>query len=500
MTLQNRPTESSYWIYPNQLIAGSYPSDFSHARTEMILDNFHTAGVRRILNLTVHGELENRADSRIPYRCDPAKIQVRRCAIPAGSTPKPSDAMNMCRILHQWIGEGHAIYIHSIDGTARAAMIAAIYSGMRDALPGPKALERVREARKLAGFESEMELNPEQAQFVSTFLDAYRHHTHKLGPITEGERIRGALLGHAVGDALGAGVAGLSADEIRMRFSNGLSEMTEHSERGLRAGETAEDTELPLILAESYNSVGDFDIEDIDRRMKAWLRTGPRDLGGVTREVLSRSLDARDLFRVAQDVLDEKGHRMVSGNGCLTRVAPIGLVRAGDDRLLHETRIVCTMIQADSLCVETSQTFTTTLEAIVLGKSRVDVADSIRNFVYSFQPSIEKKLENWTRCPVRFGFSGGYTLDSLALSLQIFYHSSGFEDGLIEVVNRGGDTDTNAALSGALLGAYYGESAIPSRWVDSLMNKSRILNAADGLLRVRRRELRQASTEPAPGT
>ena len=49
-------------------------------------------------------------------------------------------------------------------------------------------------------------------------------------------------------------------------------------------------------------------------------------------------------------------------------------------------------------------------------------------------------------------------------------HAPDFEQALIDVVNRGGDADTNAAVTGAILGAYYGEAAIPQRWADTVMN------------------------------
>jgi hypothetical protein len=45
-----------------------------------------------------------------------------------------------------------------------------------------------------------------------------------------------------------------------------------------------------------------------------------------------------------------------------------------------------------------------------------------------------------------------------------------FEEGVVDTVMRGGDTDTNAAICGALLGAVHGLNAVPVRWVDRLLN------------------------------
>jgi ADP-ribosylglycohydrolase len=56
-----------------------------------------------------------------------------------------------------------------------------------------------------------------------------------------------------------------------------------------------------------------------------------------------------------------------------------------------------------------------------------------------------------------------------------------FEDGVIAVINKGGDADTNGAVTGALMGAKYGFNALPKRWVEGLVNLDRVIAAADGL-------------------
>jgi hypothetical protein len=48
-------------------------------------------------------------------------------------------------------------------------------------------------------------------------------------------------------------------------------------------------------------------------------------------------------------------------------------------------------------------------------------------------------------------------------------HAAGPEDGIVDTVRRGGDTDTNAAVAGALLGAVYGQEAISERWTKVIL-------------------------------
>ena len=66
-----------------------------------------------------------------------------------------------------------------------------------------------------------------------------------------------------------------------------------------------------------------------------------------------------------------------------------------------------------------------------------------------------------------------YVRIALRLGLWELWHAPDFEQAMIDIVNRGGDSDTNAAIAGAMLGAYWGESAIPQHWGDLVMNALR---------------------------
>ena len=60
----------------------------------------------------------------------------------------------------------------------------------------------------------------------------------------------------------------------------------------------------------------------------------------------------------------------------------------------------------------------------------------------------------------------GYTLKAMQVALWCAYEATDFEEALIAVVSAGGDTDTNGAVAGAVLGARFGNDAIPPRWRD----------------------------------
>ena len=82
------------------------------------------------------------------------------------------------------------------------------------------------------------------------------------------------------------------------------------------------------------------------------------------------------------------------------------------------------------------------------------------------------------------GWDQGYTIVTTQTAFAALASGQAFEDALIEVVNKGGDADTNGAVAGALLGARDGYQAIPIRWREGLLARDRIVAVADALWRL----------------
>ena len=72
--------------------------------------------------------------------------------------------------------------------------------------------------------------------------------------------------------------------------------------------------------------------------------------------------------------------------------------------------------------------------------------------------------------PVDYLHQEGWVVIASQNALWQLLHAASLEDGVVDTVMRGGDTGTNAAIAGALLGAVYGRNAIPARWVEALLN------------------------------
>jgi ADP-ribosylglycohydrolase len=75
-----------------------------------------------------------------------------------------------------------------------------------------------------------------------------------------------------------------------------------------------------------------------------------------------------------------------------------------------------------------------------------------------------------TAPPTNYVQHQGWVLIAFRNALWQLLHAPNFEEGVVDTVMRGGDTDTNAAICGALLGAVYGKEAVPDQWAKSVLN------------------------------
>ncbi len=80
-------------------------------------------------------------------------------------------------------------------------------------------------------------------------------------------------------------------------------------------------------------------------------------------------------------------------------------------------------------------------------------------------------------------FSGGYVVSSLEVALYSCYHTSNYSDAVLKSINTGGDTDTNAMITGALAGLYYGYDNIPCDWLLKIARLDYIKELCDNFYR-----------------
>ena len=272
-------------------------------------------------------------------------------------------------------------------------------------------------------------------------------------------RAQGCLLGQLAGDSLGSLVEFQAAPEVAARYPDGLRRLEDGGVFQTLAGQPTDDSEMALALARSIVSRGRFDPEDVLEAYRRWYRSGPFDVGTTTRSALSGYL-----------VGDSQA------NGSLMRVSPLAIFAhalppdaaaelAREDSALTHPNPVCRDAVAAYVVAASHAIRTGDGPAGVYGAA-VDWA-SRSNARAEVVESLESARE---RAPVCDGSDQGWVRFALQNAFHELVHAPGLEEGVVRTVGRGGDTDTNAAIAGALLGAVHGRAAIPAQWRGAILS------------------------------
>ncbi len=277
------------------------------------------------------------------------------------------------------------------------------------------------------------------------------------------DRRAGAILGLAVGDALGATYEFCSPREV----PEGPLEMAGGGWLGLEPGETTDDTALARAVLVGYEA-GSLDLRRVREAMLSWQDTGPKDIGNQTRKAL-------DYLRSHPEALSLPEDPDAQGNGAVMRAAPHG-VKARDPEEAVDNAWTEAALTHPSWEARASSALVAALVANLLDRVRPeDALDASYALIESRDKpgkhvrEVLRPLENYKHNP------GGWTVYTTRLALLGLLEAQDFRSGLESVVRLGGDADTNGAVAGALLGARFGAVAIPPRWLRGLKGGDELL-------------------------
>lgn len=253
--------------------------------------------------------------------------------------------------------------------------------------------------------------------------------------------LKDAIYGLAVGDALGVPY------EFMHRGSFTVSpDMIGGGVHGQKPGTFSDDTSMTIATADSIRRKGRVDVKDIRRRFENWLYEGEYAVNG----------NVFDCGNTVSTAITEKrgcAGEFSNGNGSLMRIIPLAYVNATNDDIRAVSAITHAHETAMNACVE----YVAIARELESGRNPIDV-------IKDYQPeviSMERREVS----------SSGYVLDSLTASLWCLTHTDTYEDAIIQAVSLGDDSDTTAAITGALAGIVYGYDAIPARWIRKLRGK-----------------------------
>ena len=281
-------------------------------------------------------------------------------------------------------------------------------------------------------------------------------------------RAQGCLLGLIAGDNLGSMVEFQSEQEIKGLYPNGLSDLSSGGVFNLLAGQPTDDGELALTLARTLVSVGKYDIEAVAKAYRAWLLSEPFDIGGTIVKAFGGAARSKRPDLAAGQATSCKSQ----ANGALMRIAPLALWGWGfsDDTLACFARKDAKLSHAHRICLDANAVFVVALKYALTGAT--DIYQSTKQWVE--RSKVHPIVSHWLSEAEHYPPEDYYThMGWVKVAFQnAFYQlgkASSALEGVSDTVMRGGDTDTNGAICGALLGAKYGFIGIPQQWVISIL-------------------------------
>jgi ADP-ribosylglycohydrolase len=287
------------------------------------------------------------------------------------------------------------------------------------------------------------------------------------------DRARGCLLGQFAGDSLGGLVEFRDAEDIRARYPGGVRELADGGSWNTIAGQPTDDSELALMLARSLVERGAFDDDAVARAYGHWYASGPFDCGGtIARAASMASRVAANHAATARKYANTESQ----ANGALMRLSPLGVFGHAlrPEQVAELARRDATVTHPHAVCQDANAVFAVTIAwAISRGGTAAELFDFAVQWADSarLHPDVLADLTAAANSPpMDFSANMGWVRIALRNAFYRLRHAASLEEGVVETVMCGGDTDTNAAIAGALLGAVYGESAVPRQWREVVLN------------------------------
>jgi ADP-ribosyl-[dinitrogen reductase] hydrolase len=302
----------------------------------------------------------------------------------------------------------------------------------------------------------------------------------------------GALLGMAIGDALGAPVAGLNRDEIAARFGR-VEDYLAAPDTGEEAptGEFTDETEIALCIVESMTAnQGRLDPETAGARMR-YLAAGPsrRWMKPATLAALATAADFDYVVPLDED--------SPATGDVASRGVPVGLVHAvvpfSANSLRADAEAVVRLTHGGPAAFNAATAVAFAVRLAASGEPPSNWARQTADFLgggelASGLSDVDRQVSASVPLASLLAESGTGldALESVPAAFVAAMSEPVFEDAVFAAVNAGGATDTIGAITGALAGAAAGASGIPQQLIDGLEGRIYLSLAAPWLYKAAR--------------
>lgn len=284
----------------------------------------------------------------------------------------------------------------------------------------------------------------------------------------------GCLYRQAIGDALGLGSEFMSKDEVIKNYPDGLKNYDQiiqdaHRRRWAK-GAWTDDTDMMLCILEGFEN-GRFNSHQVAPNFKDWFNGEPMGIGSHTYKVLCMG-DYVEQPEMCSKLWWDLSRQQSAANGALMRTSVVGLA---ENEIEQQAEAICKLTHYDPRCVGSCVIAASIIHNLVWHDRQLSY-DEIKDIAQRYDNRILEWVDaaynstDISMLDLDETYSIGYTLRTLSAALWCYWHSPSFEEGLLSVVNEGGDADTNGAIAGAILGAKFGFLSIPEHYIGDLHN------------------------------
>ena len=477
------PFPNSYWLEPGRILCGEYPRDFDDLGDHEGMTAILQTGVRVFLDLTEEGELKPYRDTALATAAslgiDSGELTFLRHPIRDVSVPRRTQEMrDILRAIRRERHRGRTLYLHCWGGRGRTGTVAGCVLNELFGHRGDEALA-VLASRWQACAKAALSESPE--------TDEQRRYVREWNPagVVTPAVVRAALLGAAIGDALGVPV---EFQGRSVRQTDPVTGMRAFGTHHQPAGTWSDDTSMILATMTGLIKSGGYDPIAVMREFLAWKEEARHTPHGVVFDIGHATSAALGRARSGTPPPECGGTSETSnGNGSLMRILPIALAYADDPDLIVKASAISSLTHAHERSRFCCAFYCLVASDLMHGGSIEEAtafAWEILDHRWTFPPAERSRFEALhpdrllARAEEAIG-SSGHVIDTLEAALWVTARHDDFAEAVLHAVNLGDDTDTTGCVAGGLAGILHGEGAIPAEWVEGLVKREELAALAE---------------------
>lgn len=470
-----RPVPASYWVLPGRLLVGEYPGSHSRADAMERLRGFLAVGVTCFVDLTQPQELPS-YEALLPFST-PSGRRVEYLRLPIvdhGLPDDPSVMEHILTTLDRALANGHVVYVHCRAGIGRSATVAGCWLAQqrRDANAALEELQELWQQSSQSAYWARVPETEAQQEFVRHWGGARnagpaRAAAPVASATSRADRIRGAWLGLAAGDALGAALGTTRVGSIPY----------------------SQPTALALCLADSLLALGRCDARDQIERYVRWQREGLRAAGGAPGQPTPDVAKALGVYlwrgqptAGSHDPKDRTAAslpRVVAAATFSAREPVAALSLAGEcSRTTHQSPVVvdaCRYFAAALLCAVQGQSAPQILAAVPEPAAGCWGTRPLRREVAALGGPQRARAGSTRRD------TAGDVIEALANARAAVSTATDLDKVVRLAVEGGGEPTLDGALAGALFGAMHGAAALPRALIAEVQGITQVQEVANRL-------------------